>query len=78
MLMYVRLTQMREGEKGVVVDIQGGIGVRQKLIGMGITPGARIVVIKSGKPGPFIIAIGNMRLALGRGVADRILLRREA
>ncbi|AIF69613.1 FeoA family protein [Palaeococcus pacificus DY20341] len=76
--MYVRLTQMREGEKGVVVDIQGGIGVRQKLIGMGITPGARIVVIKSGKPGPFIIAIGNMRLALGRGVADRILLRREA
>ena len=76
--MYVRLSQMHEGETGIVVDIHGGPGARQKLMGMGITPGTRITVIKSGRPGPYIIAIGNMRLALGRGIAEKILIRRGA
>ena len=77
MLMYVRLTQMREGEQGVVVDIQGGVGVRQRLLGLGITPGTKIWVIKSSTPGPIIIAIGSSRIALGRGIANKIIVRRE-
>lgn len=77
MLMYVRLTQMREGEKGVVVDIQGGYGARQRLLSMGIAPGTKIFVLKSGNPGPYIIAIGNTRIALGKGVAEKIVVRRE-
>lgn len=78
MIMYVRLTQMREGEKGIVVDIRGGPGIRQRLLGIGITPGTKIWVIKAGRPGPYIIAIGNMRLAIGHGAADKIIVRRKA
>ncbi|WP_227738502.1 FeoA family protein [Thermococcus paralvinellae] len=77
MSMYVRLSQMREGERGVVVDIQGGVGARQRLLGLGITPGTRIWVIKSSAPGPIIIAVGSSRIALGRGIADKIIIRRE-
>jgi len=77
MLMYVRLTQMREGERGIVVDIHGGHRARQRLLGMGIAPGTKIVVVKSGRPGPYIIAIGNTRIALGQGVAEKIIVRRE-
>ncbi|WP_232054704.1 FeoA domain-containing protein [Thermococcus sp. 2319x1] len=77
MLMYVQLTQMRDRERGVVVDIQGGHRVRQRLLGMGIAPGTKIFVVKSGNPGPYIIAIGNTRIALGQGVAEKIIVRRE-
>lgn len=77
MAMYVRLTQIREGEVGTVVDIRGGSGIRQRLLGIGITPGIKIWVIKAGRPGPYIIAIGNMRLAIGYGAADKIIIRRE-
>lgn len=77
MLMYVRLSQMREGESGIVVDIQGGAGARQRLLGMGITPGVRVWVIKSSRPGPIIVAVGTSRIALGRGIADKIIVRRE-
>ncbi len=77
MIMYVHLTHMNEGEEGVVVDIHGGIGARQKLIGMGITPGTRIRVLKSSPPGPIIIAVGSSRIAIGRGIADKIIVRRE-
>ncbi|USS41746.1 FeoA domain-containing protein [Thermococcus aggregans] len=75
--MYVLLTQMREGERGIIVDILGGHGVRSRLLGMGIAPGTKIVVIKPGNPGPYIIAVGNTRIALGRGVAEKIIVRRE-
>ncbi|NJE25288.1 ferrous iron transport protein A [Thermococcus sp. MV5] len=75
--MYVRLAQMREGEHGVVVDVQGGHRARQRLLGMGIAPGTKIVVIKSGNPGPYIVGIGNTRLAVGSGIAERIIVRRE-
>ena len=76
MIMYVRLSQMREGEKGIVVDVQGGYRARQRLLGMGIAPGVKIVVIKAGFPGPYIIALGSTRLALGRGIANRVIVRR--
>ncbi|HIP74829.1 MAG TPA: ferrous iron transport protein A, partial [Thermococcus paralvinellae] len=33
MNMHARLSMMREGERGVVVDIEGGAGVRQRLLG---------------------------------------------
>ncbi|ACS89567.1 MAG: Fe2+ transport protein, putative [Thermococcus sibiricus] len=77
MTMYVRLSQMREGERGTVVNVQGGHRVRQRLLGMGIAPGTKIVVIKAGFSGPYIIALGSTRLALGRGIAERIIVRRE-
>lgn len=76
--MHVRLSKLREGERGIVIDIQGGVGARQRLLGLGITPGTVVWVIKSSSSGPIIIGVGPSRVALGRGIADKIIVRRES
>jgi len=72
----VPLTALREGEAGVVVDVHGGPNARAKLIAMGIAPGVTVRVIKSRGPGPMIIAIGSSRIAIGWGIARKIIVRR--
>jgi len=74
---FIPLTMLREGETGVVVDIQSGVNARGKLLSMGITPGVRVRMIKSRKPGPVIIGIGSSKIALGWGIASKIIVRRE-
>ncbi|AMM53472.1 FeoA family protein [Pyrococcus kukulkanii] len=74
--MYVPLTALNEGEAGVVVDIQGGPNARAKLVAMGIAPGVTVKVIKGRGPGPMIIAVGSSRIAIGWGIARKIIVRR--
>lgn len=47
------------------------------MLSMGITPGVRVRMIKSRKPGPVIIGIGSSKIALGWGIASKIIVRRE-
>lgn len=62
---------VKEGQEVKVVAIHGGRGVIQRLAEMGILPGVRIKVIAN-SGGPIIIALGNSRIALGRGLASKI------
>ncbi|AEH06387.1 FeoA family protein [Methanothermococcus okinawensis] len=41
---------------------------------LGIIPGSKITVISSNKRGPLLIRIGNCKMAIGRGMADAILV----
>jgi ferrous iron transport protein A len=68
---------LKEGEKAVVVSVRGGIGVTQRLTDMGLTPGAEITVIKSAFFGPIEISIRGSKLAVGRGIASKILVERK-
>lgn len=62
------------GQKVRVVSIVAGRGLRQRLISMGLNVGSEIEVIKSGAPGPFLIAVKETRLAIGRGIAYKIMV----
>jgi len=69
------LTQMREGERGKVIDIQGGRGLVMKLEALGIKPGTEIVKVSSQlMRGPIIIRVGNTQVAIGFGMARRIVI----
>jgi Fe2+ transport system protein FeoA len=49
---------------------------QKRLEDMGLTPGTHIKVIRSAPfRGPIELAVRGSRLALGRGMADRILVR---
>ncbi|AEC52655.1 hypothetical protein PNA2_1740 [Pyrococcus sp. NA2] len=74
--MYVPLTALKEGEAGVVVNILGGPNARARLLSMGIAPGVTVRVIKGRGPGPMIIGVGASRIAIGWGIAKKILVRR--
>ncbi|HDJ66128.1 MAG TPA: ferrous iron transport protein A [Nitrososphaeria archaeon] len=69
------LAFLSEGEVGTVVEIRAGRGLTGRLLAMGIVPGAKIRVLKSSGPGPILVEIGQTRIALGRGVAMKVMVR---
>jgi ferrous iron transport protein A len=40
-----------------------------------LLPGTQIKVLHNGRFGPFVISIKNSRMAIGRGVADKIMVK---
>jgi len=67
-----RLIEMMEGEEGIVARIDGGDRLSRRLLALGIVPGARVRIIRNGKMGPIILDADGARIALGRGVAEKI------
>ena len=57
-----------------IIDIRGGKNVVQRLYDMGLIPGVSIEVVKL-PPGPVYIKKDNERIALGQGLADKIIVR---
>jgi Fe2+ transport system protein FeoA len=79
----VPLTTLRNGETGVLTSIKTGHGrshgrgwgFEKRLMDMGLTPGTRVTVVKSAPfHGPLEILVRGSRLALGRGMAERIFV----
>jgi len=67
------LTQLKEGIKAKIREIQAGKLARQKLNDMGILPGREIVKINSQFfKGPIVVKIGRCHVALGFGLAKKI------
>lgn len=58
----------------VVRELDGGRNLCQRLAEMGIVRGTRVRVIKNDMGGPLIISIGEGRLAIGRGMALKIMV----
>jgi nicotinate-nucleotide--dimethylbenzimidazole phosphoribosyltransferase len=54
--------------------VAGGRSLRQRLTDMGVVRGTRVKVVKNDMGGPLIISIGEGRLAVGRGMALRIMV----
>jgi len=73
----VTLLSLSAGDEGEVVSIRGGRGMVQRLLDMGLTPGTRIKVIRRAPFGPIEISVRGYHLALGRGIAGRIWVRRR-
>lgn len=69
----VPLTALRAGMVGRVVAIQGGRGLVMRLYQMGFTPSTVVRVI-SNNAGPVIVEVRNTTVALGRGMASKILV----
>ena len=81
------LTRLKNGESGVIISINAspshhyrrhGWGFERRLEDMGLTPGTKVTVVKSAPfHGPIELQVRGSRLAIGRGMAKRILVRVE-
>ncbi len=74
----IMLARMHVGQRGIVRTVRGGRCVWQRLGAMGIRPGQEI--IKTSGPfmrGPVIVRIGNAQVALGFGMAQRVVVEIE-
>lgn len=75
--MINRLTMDQVGKTTEVnvLEINGGWGVRHRLNRMGIHPGDRVLVKRSGiMGGPILIQVHGMEVALGRGLAAKVVV----
>ena len=68
------LVMASPGEQVRIVEFRGGRGMERRLTSMGLNRGAEVEVIKSSGPGPLIVASGETRIALGFGMAKKILV----
>jgi ferrous iron transport protein A len=62
------------GEPLAIVDVRAGERLRQRLTGLGLVPGTVVEIVQSRGHGPVIVAVGNARLALGRGASHKVLV----
>jgi Fur family ferric uptake transcriptional regulator len=68
------LTMAKAGERMVVREISGGASVRLRLLAMGLRQGDHIEVITNDGQGQLAIAADLKRYALGRGLAQKIVV----
>lgn len=65
---------LQTGRDAIVREPGSGNNLTRRLSEMGIVRGTRLSMIKNDMGGPLIISIGDGRLAIGRGMALRILV----
>ena len=60
-----------QGERVRLLKVNAGEGLSSRLCAMGLTPGVEMTVIQDAG-GPLLLSVRDSRLALGRGMAQRI------
>lgn len=74
----IALTQMQSDQRGVVVDIEGGHGLIDRLIALGVVPGKTITKISAMLArGPVTIEVDRVQVAIGFGMASKIIVEPE-
>ena len=77
--MKKRLLDLWDGTSGTVAEIVGEHGLRSRLLGLGIREGTVVSVICAARGhGPVVVAIGRNRVAVGHGMAAKIMVEAPA
>jgi len=63
------------GRKYVILYIDGGYGLSSHLNSMGLVPNENLSVLNQSGGGPVTISIKGTRIAVGRGMAKKIVIR---
>lgn len=74
---FLPLSMVHFHKQVTLIAITGGRGLRKRLTDMGLNKGTKLKVIHSSRVGPCIVSVGNSRLVLGRGMAQKILVKEE-
>jgi ferrous iron transport protein A len=71
----VPLTMLKAGQRGRIVDIQGGPGMINRLSALGVRPGGRVTKVSSMlMRGPVTVQVGGTQVAMGFGMARRVII----
>ncbi|MFP4308734.1 MAG: ferrous iron transport protein A [Desulfococcaceae bacterium] len=70
------LTQLKSGERAEVCGISAGAKARVRLASLGLIPGSRLQVVANSGVGPLLLSVGESRLMVERGVAEKVEVRK--
>ena len=71
----ISLVQLKPKHKGRVAEILGGANLQNRLMNMGIYKGREVMKLSyMGLKGPVVIKVGRGILALGHGIASKVII----
>ena len=68
----VPLTKLKAGQRAEVCFVAAGRKARCRLASLGLIPGTALSVVANPGIGPVLLSVGESRLALERGVAEKV------
>jgi len=71
------LAHLETADTATVIGLHGGSGCVGRLAALGFTPGVTLKVVRNPGFGPIIVEVLDTQIALGRGEAHRIRVRRH-
>ncbi len=71
---HVPLSSIKAGRKVTLANIEANDSLRSRLAAMGMVPNTQIVVVSNASPGPFVVNVKGSKIALGRGMAERVMV----
>lgn len=69
----IPLTSIATGQRVQVTSVSAGRRAKHRLASFGLIPGTQLEIIQS-QCGPMLIAIGDTRIAVERGIAHKVLV----
>ncbi|EOD00133.1 FeoA family protein [Caldisalinibacter kiritimatiensis] len=67
------LNFLNVGEKGIIDTIVGGKKAAKRLIELGLNKGTQVEIVRN-EGGRMIVALRGSKIAIGRGVAQKIMV----
>ena len=65
---------LRPGERGVVIHVRGGDGVRRRAYEVGLVPGKEVEAMLGSGGGARVVRVGESRLVVSGDVAGSVLV----
>ena len=70
------LTALKPGETGIIEKVEGGISFVNRVSDLGFISNVRLTVLQNYSHGPVLVCLKDSKIALGRGEAEKIKVRR--
>lgn len=67
------LAMVSVGEKVRLASVRGGEKLIHRLTALGLTPGVELSIIQD-SGGPLLVSVRDSRIALGRGMAQKVMV----
>jgi len=72
---FISITELKPGQGGKIAFVRGNRKVVQRLSDLGLTPETTVCMVKTAPlNGPIEVAVRGSRLAIGREIAENILV----
>jgi DtxR family Mn-dependent transcriptional regulator len=73
----IPMIMLHTGESGVLKSYKGGKDMLGRSLSMGFTPGSVVRMVENFGSGPVLVKVHDVEVALGRGMADKIMVTRK-
>jgi len=73
---YINLLALPINKPGTVYEVNAGHGLKRRLISLGLRKGTLVQKL-SNSGGPVLLDLKGLKIAIGRGVANKIIVEYE-